>query len=109
MNGPLLGVDHSNFSSSLNTKQGLSYSSWKCFFSPSLNSTVGSNCYSLMCFALLDISEPMEDDPEIIQAYERRVNAGQNPEGFFEGIYAYLEDMGMYSEFKRVFQSVKVG
>ena len=62
-----------------------------------------------MCFALLDISEPMEDDPEIIQAYERRVNAGQNPEGFFEGIYAYLEDMGMYSKFKRVFQSVKVG
>ena len=105
---PYLGVDLAVF---LNAKLGLSYSSRKScfFFRCSLNSTVGSNWYNLICFALFDISEPMEDDPEIIQAYERRVNAGQNPEGFFEGIYAYLEDMGMYSEFKRVFQSVKVG
>ena len=36
-------------------------------------------------------------DPEIMQAYQRRVNNGQNPEGFLEGIYAYF---GMYSKFK---------
>ena len=50
----------------------------------------------------------MDDDPEIRQAYQNQVNNGQNP-GFFEGFYAYLEPMGMYSEFKWVFQSVKVG
>ena len=36
--------------------------------------------------------EPM-DDPEILQAYENRVNKGENPKGFFEGVFAALDDM----------------
>ena len=48
------------------------------------------------------------DDPEIIQAYERRVNNGQNPTGFFEGVFAYFQDFGMYPKFKLIFQFVRV-
>ena len=92
----ILGVDLSIFK---HQTRFIIFKSKELFFlSSSLNSTVGSKCYSLICFALLDISEPM--DPEILPAYENRVNNGQNPEGFFEGFYAYIEDFGMYPKFK---------
>ena len=49
------------------------------------------------------------DDPDILQAYQNRVQRGEAPEGFYEGVSDALDDMGMYPEFKLVFQSVRVG